>query len=338
MAIAGADPSVAPAPAAVRTRASGLASIARRVGAMFVVLLILSAGIFALTYLAPGSPERAITGGRPTDEATLQALRERYRLDDPLIVQYAAWLGNALTLDFGRSMRTNEEVTGTIVERGAVTLQLSLLAFVLALAAGLPLALLSAVRRRTPVDRAVSGGAALAVAAPPFALGVLLLYVFGVRLGWFPVFGAGEGFVDRLHHLVLPAIALAVGVVALMVKVGRAALVGALEQDYVTFARARGLGRAQVLMTYALRNSLGPIATAAGLTFGTLVVATVLVEETFALQGLGTLLIEAARNQDVPVVQGVSITIAAIVLLVNLATDIAYAIVDPRIDLSRSIA
>lgn len=320
-----------------RRRGLGARALLRRVGASVLVLFVLSVGIFLLIHAAPGSPESALTAGRPVTPETLQTLRERYRLDDPLPVQYAAWFWRAVQLDFGDSLRSNESVTDLIRARGIISLQLTALAAIMALAVALPLAVLAASRRRRPTDRLISVLAALGVAAPPFALAVLLLYFFGVQLAWFPVFGPGEGMLDRLWHLVLPAVALAVGVFALVLKITRAALIGALEQEYVVFARARGLSRTRVMLVYAMRNSLAAIATAAGLTIATLVASTVLVEETFAIPGAGSQLVEAVRNQDVPVVQGLSLAVAAFILLINLLTDIVYALVDPRIDLSRSL-
>lgn len=319
-----------------RRRSAG--TLVRRAASMLGVLAVLSVGVFALTYAAPGSPEQALTAGRPVSPQQLQVVRERYHLDDPVWVQYGTWLGHAVRLDFGRSYRSDEPVRGLVSSRALVSLELAGLAFLMVLAVSLPLALLAAVRRRSAVDRTISALAAVGVATPPFALAVLLLFVFGVKLGWFPVFGAGSGVLDRLWHLALPALALAVGLVALVLKIARAALVTTLEQDYVTFARSRGLSRRQVLLTYALRNSLGPVATAAGLTFGSLIASTVLVEQTFAVPGIGTLLVGAVNNQDLPVIQGVSLALAAIILMVNLLTDVVYTVIDPRLELKDSLS
>lgn len=312
-------------------------TLARRVAAMVVVLLILSFGIFMLQYLAPGSVEAAVSGGRRLTPEQLSELRARYRLDQPVLVQYFSWLGHAVQGDFGTSYRTNEAVTPLMLKRMALSAQLAALAFVFAMLIGLPLAILAATRPRSATDRFVSGTAAVGVAAPPFAIAVLLLYVFGVELGWFPVFGAGVGFTDRVWHLVLPATALAIGTFALIIKITRAALTDALNQDYVTFARARGLGRRRVLATYGFRNSLAPVVTAAGLTFTSLLAATVFVETTFALPGAGSLLIESLSFKDIPVVQALSMALAAGILLVNLLTDLTYAVIDPRIDLTKSL-
>ena len=324
------------APRAVRHEA--LRVIARRLGFMLLVLFILSIGIFALMYLAPGSPETAITAGRPVTPETLAAIRERYHLDDPIVVQYWSWLTHAVRLDFGDSFRSAQSVTSLIVDKGALTLQLAIYAFAIVLVVAIPMAMVAAVRRRTAVDRGISAIAVVGVATPPFVIAVLLLYVFGVQLGWFPIFGAGEGAADRIYHLTLPAIALASGMIALVLKITRASLVTVFDQEYITFARARGLRRRKVLITYGLRNGLGPVATAAGLTLASLIASTALVEKSFAIPGIGSLLVDAVNERDLPVIQGVSLTLAALVLLVTFFTDLAYYFLDPRIDLADSLS
>jgi peptide/nickel transport system permease protein len=173
------------------------------------------------------------------------------------------------------------------------------------------------------------------VSAPAFATGILLLYVFAVELGWFPVFGEGSGVVDRLHHLALPALALALTGMGLVLKLTRTAVIGSLDQDYVTFARARGISNQRVLIAYALRNALVPIITAAGLLLAYMLAGTVLVEVTFALPGLGSLLIDSVRTLDVPMVQALAILIATLVVVVNLVADIVYVAVDPRISFAK---
>lgn len=309
----------------------------RRLGFMAVVLLLLSIGIFALTYLAPGSPEESLTAGRPVTPEALESLRARYNLNDPLPVQYGTWAVRALTLDFGESFRSNESVTTLILGASSLTLQLVAFSFVIVLAVAIPLALLAATRQRSFIDRSISAAAVMGIAAPPFVVSVFLLYVFGVRLGWFPVFGPGDGFVDRIYHLTLPAIALASAMIALILKVTRASLIDVFDQEYITFARARGLGPRKVLLTYGLRNGLGAVATAAGLTLASLLASTALIEESFAIPGLGALLVRAVEEQDLPVVQGVALTLAAAILLVTFVTDILYVVLDPRLELEDAL-
>jgi peptide/nickel transport system permease protein len=261
----------------------------------------------------------------------VRSLRHEYNLDKPFLERYGIWLAHAARLDFGRSIRTQEPVLEGISSRLGLSLFLGLYAFLISLALGVPLGILAAVRKRGATDRAVVGLSVVGVSAPAFATGIAFLYVFAVLLGWFPVFGAGDGFTDRLYHLTLPAFALALTVMALIVKLTRAAMIGALEQDYVTFARARGLSRNSVLVRYALRNALVPIVTAAGAVLGVLIAGAVFVEVAFDLPGIGSLLVESVESKDIPMVQGLTIVIALVIVVVNLLTDLAYLAVDPRI-------
>jgi peptide/nickel transport system permease protein len=169
------------------------------------------------------------------------------------------------------------------------------------------------------------------VSAPPFATSLLLLYLLAVKVSVFPAFGAGSGFVDRLYHLTLPALALAVSAAALVIKLTRAAMINALEQDYVAFARARGLSGSRVVLGYALRNALVPVVTATGLVLGYVLTGAVLIEYTFSLNGVGAYLVDAVNFKDFPVVQGIALLVAAIIMITNLLTDVAYLFVDPRI-------
>jgi len=229
-------------------------------------------------------------------------------------------------------------VVDGIKEHFWLTLQLGALAFVITMLLGVPLGVLAALRKRTATDRGVVALSVVGVSAPAFATGILLLYVFAVRLGWFPVFGEGSGVIDRLQHLALPAIALALTGMGLVLKLTRTAVIGSLEQDYVTFARARGIPRRRVLRAYALRNGLVPIVTAAGLLLAYMLAGTVLVEVTFALPGLGSLLVESVRTLDIPMVQALTILIATIVVLVNLVADLVYVAIDPRISFEKAKA
>jgi peptide/nickel transport system permease protein len=305
--------------------------VARRLGALLVLLLLFSFVVFTLQYLAPGSVEQVMLGPRSSSPELRAAIRHAYHLDRPFLVQYGLWLEGAVRLDFGDSIRTSEPVAGAIANRFGLSLQLGLYAFVLTLVVGLPLGVLAAAKRRSAVDRAVSGLTVVGVSAPAFATGIVLLYVFAVLLGWFPAFGEGGGVGDRLLHLTLPAVTLATSVMAYLVKFTRTATATALEQDYVMFARARGLPARAVLVSYALRNALIPIVTAGGMILTTVLTGTVLVEVTFALPGLGSLLIESVRFRDLPMVQGITMLVAASVILVNLLTDLVIMLVDPRI-------
>jgi peptide/nickel transport system permease protein len=320
------------------TRTSLVLYIGRRILALVALIFVISFVVFSLLYLAPGSPEQVLLGARPSTPETIAAIREEYHLNDPFLVQYADWARDALQFDFGRSIRTNEPVVDAISDRFKLTLQLGGLAFLITMVLGIPLGVLAAVRSRTSIDRGVVSLSVVGVSAPAFATGILLLYVFAVELGWFPVFGEGSGVVDRLHHLALPALALALTGMGLVLKLTRTAVIGSLDQDYVTFARARGISNQRVLVAYALRNALVPIITAAGLLLAYMLAGTVLVEVTFALPGLGSLLVDSVRTLDVPMVQALAILIATLVVVVNLVADIVYVAVDPRISFARAKA
>jgi peptide/nickel transport system permease protein len=320
------------------TRASLALYVGRRLLALMALVVLISFVVFSLLYLAPGSPEQILLGARPATQETIDSIREEYHLNDPFLVQYGKWAGDALRFDFGRSIRTNEPVVDGIADRFKLTLQLGGLAFLITIALGVPLGVLAAVRNRTSIDRGIVALSVVGVSAPAFATGILLLYVFAVELNWFPVFGEGSGVVDRLRHLALPALSLALTGMGLVLKLTRTAVIGSLEQDYVTFARARGIPRRRVLATYALRNALVPIVTAGGLLLAYMLAGTVLVEVTFALPGLGSLLVDSVRTLDVPMVQALTILIATLVVVVNLLADLAYVAVDPRISFARAKA
>lgn len=312
--------------------------VARRLVALVLLLLIISFGVFALLYIAPGSVEQVLLGTRPSNPETLQAIRDEHNLDDPFLTQYAKWLQGAVVLDFGRSIRTSEPVLSGIRDRMGLTLFLGMFGFLIALVLGVLLGVVAAVKKRGFIDRSVVGLSVIGVSAPAFATGIFLLYIFAVLLGWFPAFGQGEGFTDRLWHLTLPALALALTAMALILKLTRAAMITALEQDYVAFARARGIPRTRVLFTYAFRNALVPVVTAAGLILGYMLTGAVLVEVTFALPGVGSLLVDSVEFKDVPMVQGLTMVVAFVIIFVNLLTDILYLFIDPRIRFSRVAA
>lgn len=307
------------------------AFVARRVGIGAALLLVLSFVIFSLIYIAPGSPEQALLGTRPTSPELLAQLRAQFHLDRSFAAQYWLWLRDALQLDFGSSIENGRSVTSIIGARLGVTLFLSAYAFVVAIGAGIPLGVWAAVRARSAVDRGVVGLAVLGISTPAFVTGVVLLYLFAVQLGWFPAYGAGSGFADRLWHLTLPAVALALTAMAIVVKVTRTSVAAVLELDYVGFALARGVPWRRVLVRYALRNALLPILTAAGTVVALVLTGTILVETTFSLPGLGTLLIDAVERKDLPLLQGVVLLLAAMIVLLNLLVDVLYTLVDPRI-------
>ncbi|MFI5019156.1 MAG: ABC transporter permease [Dongiales bacterium] len=315
--------------------AAVLRFILRRLAIAIPLLLIVSFGVFALVHLAPGDPVRALLGSRASDPATLAAIRERYHLNDPFIVQYGKWLWQVLQGDLGRSIQGSQLVTSAIRQRLGLTIFLGLMSSFLVLFFGILLGMLAGFRRGSRLDRGVVMFGVFGISSPAFVTGILLLYLFGVVIGWFPIFGAGRGFLDRFWHLTLPAVALALSIMAIVVKITRAAVIQELDKDYVVFARARGLSPLRIVFGYVLRNALIPVVTAAGLIIVGLVANAIYVEVTFALPGLGSLTVEAVQRRDIPLIQGTTLVFAAFVILLNLLIDLAYILIDPRIRFER---
>ncbi|MBK1787282.1 ABC transporter permease [Prauserella cavernicola] len=305
--------------------------IGRRLLAIAVIMIVVSFLVFAILFATPGSPEQLLLGAGPTTPEALAAVRAKYHLDEPLFTQYLYWLGDAVRLDFGESIQTSQPVVSVLGERLPITLFLAGYATVIALLVGIPSGLLAGLRNGTAGDRLVTFVTTLGISAPSFAIGILLLYVFGITLGWFPIFGAGEGFADRLLHLTLPAVALSATVLAIIARQTRAAALTVESQDYMTFARARGLPRRLLFGRYALRNSSLPVVTSSGLVLASFLTGAVLVEQVFAIPGLGSLTVAAVTNKDVPVVQAVALLAALVVLVLNLLADLAYTVLDPRV-------
>jgi peptide/nickel transport system permease protein len=306
--------------------------ILRRLAVAIPLLFVISLGVFALVHLAPGDPVRSLLGTRPSDPETLNNLREKYHLNDPFIVQYGKWLGQVLQGDLGRSINGNRKVWNAIADRGSVTIALSLLGTAIVLVFGISLGAIAALRRGTRLDRAMVMFGVFGISSPAFVTGIFLLYFFGVVLGWFPTFGAGDdNFVDRLWHLTLPALALALSVMAIVVKITRAAMIEELDKDYVTFARARGLSVARIIFAYVLRNALIPVITAAGIVVVGLLASAIYVEVTFALPGLGSLTVDAVQKRDIPLIQGTTLVFSCFVVAINLIIDVVYTLIDPRI-------
>ena len=312
--------------------------LARRLSAMILLLAIISVGVFSLLYLAPGDTALALTRGRPAPPELLAELRAQYHLDEPFLTQYWLWLSAALQGDLGQSTVSGLPVIDAVRLRLPVTLFLGVYAFVLTMVAGVSLGIAAAVRRGSGLDRAIVGLSLGGVSMPVFVTGVLLLWAFAVELSLFPAFGPGDGFFSRLGHLTLPAIALALTQATYVLRLTRASMIDSLEHDSVAFARARGVPMHRVVVSYALRNALVPIVTAAGMILGQLVVGAVIVEVVFSLQGLGTLLIDAVSFKDVPTVQGLTLLAATSIILVNLATDVVYMVIDPRIRYEKGAA
>ncbi len=308
-----------------------LAFLGKRVLAAAATLLVTSFAVFSLLAASPGSPEQTLLGARQATPELIASIRAKHHLDDPFLSRYWQWLSGVLDLDFGRSVRSGQPVSDLLVERLDVTVGLGLYAFLLVVLIAVPAGLFAGIRRGSLFDRGMTVTALVGVSAPAFAVGLLLLSVFGVALRWFPVFGAGDGFAGRISHLTLPAVTLALAGIAIVARQTRAATLDVAAQDFVTFAEARGLPRSVVLSRYALRNSALPVITSAGLVLAMTLTGAVLVESTFALPGLGSLLVESVSTKDIPVVQGLALLTATLMIGVNLLVDLCYLGLDPRV-------
>lgn len=305
--------------------------LGRRLAGIVITLLIISILVFSILYLTPGSPEQVLLGTRPSSPETLAAIRAQHHLDDPFLTQYWHWLGNAVRFEFGESIGTSESVSTILSERLPVTLFLAVYAAILALVISIPAGLISGIRNGSLTDRAITLVTTLGISTPAFVVGFLLLYLFGVALGWFPIYGIGDDFLGRVWHLTLPAIALSLTALAILARQTRAAAYGVYHQDFTTFARARGLPRRVVLGRYALRNSSLPVVTTAGLVLAYFLTGAVLIEQTFAIPGIGTLIVESVSSKDVLVVQALALVAAIFVLVANLIADLAHLALDPRV-------
>ena len=305
--------------------------ILTRMLTLIPLMFLITSIVFFMVRFVPGDPARIMVGGQRISEENLANIRAAYRLDQPLLTQYRLWVGDLLSGNLGRSYRQRTEVTTLILERLPLTVKLSSLSFLLALVIAVPLGILAAVRRNSWIDVAATIFAVLVASSPVFFTGILLILIFSYKLGWLPALGAGEGGLDTLKHLFLPALTLGISLAAITTRITRSSMVEALTQDYIETARAKGLPSRVVVLKHAFRNALIPIVTVFGVLFGFLIVGTVLVEHTFGLGGLGSLLIDAVQVRDYPVVQGATVFIAVLFILVNLLVDVLYAVIDPRV-------
>jgi peptide/nickel transport system permease protein len=297
------------------------------------VLLGITLIAFLLLRVLPGDPATLILGQRGTAE-DIARLSRQLGLDRPLWQQYLSFLGDMLRGGFGRSIAYRTAVGPLILERLWATLELVGFSTLLALAMAVPLALLSALRKGKPADIVIKVLFVMLMSMPAFWLGILLVLLLSLELHLFPVSGYGTGLLDRLHHLFLPAFVIAVGTAALTIRSLRSSLIEVMKADYVDTARAKGLRGRTVLFRHILRNSLISTISVLGVHTSWVIGGTVVVESVFAVPGLGYLLVSSIAARDYPLVQGLTVTFAILVVVINLLTDIGYAIADPRVKLS----
>ena len=300
--------------------------IGQRLIATIVVLFGVSVLVFAIFYLMPGDAAQTLLFGTQATPEQIETLRHTLGLDRSLFVQYVDYMSHVLRGDLGTSYVTRRSVSDEIIAQFPATLRLSAAGMFVALAIGLPTGILAAIRRGTWVDNLASGISVLGVAIPNFWLAVLLTLLFSVKFNIFPVLGSGS-----IRAIILPAIALGWGFAAIITRLVRASMIEVLNQPYVTTARAKGLTERVVIVSHALKNAMIPVLTIIGLQVANLLSGAVVVESIFARQGIGTLAVRAIQSKDIPMIQGITLFVAVIYVLINLLVDLGYALLDPRI-------
>jgi peptide/nickel transport system permease protein len=308
--------------------------IAQRVLSLIPVLLGVTLLVFLVMQLAPGDPAQIMLGPKAT-ETSLTQLRHELGLDQPLHVQYARWLGRVLRGDWGRSIQLKREVLPFTLNRFQNSVYLMILAILLACSVGIPTGVISAVRQYTLSDRGAMIFVLMGFSMPIFWLGILMQIIFGLKLGILPVSGMQSpgqtGVLDLLKHLILPAIALATGATAIIARMTRSSMLEVIRQDYIRTARAKGLNERLTINRHALKNALIPVVTVVGLQVGYLLGGDIFIEIVFSYPGIGLAMVNGILARDFPLVQGAILLVASAYVLINLAVDLTYAYLDPRI-------
>src|ERR1700674_5571827 len=307
--------------------------ILRRIVASLPVSAIVALFVFSLLHLAPGDPAVVIAGDQASP-ADVERIRQSLGLDRPFLVQFGSWLWGILHGDLGTSIFTNLPVASLIAQRIEPTLSLMVLTLALTIVIAVPLGVMAAWKAGSFVDRAIMAFAVLAFSLPVFVVGYLLAYVFALELEWLPVQGytpLSQGFWPWLQNLILPAVALGGVYIALIARITRASMLEVLQQDYIRTARAKGLDQRSILFVHALKNAAVPIVTVIGIGVALLIGGAVVTESVFAIPGLGRLTIDAIVRRDYPVIQGIVLLFSFVYVLVNLAVDLLYTLLDPRI-------
>ncbi|KVK51277.1 peptide ABC transporter [Agrobacterium deltaense] len=307
--------------------------IGKRLLVAIPTLLIISIFVFSLQKLLPGDPVLAMAG-EERDPATIEFLREKYRLNDPVPLQYINWLGGVVTGDFGISLRTNQPVLELIGQKLPVTIQLAVMAMFFAMVIGIPIGILAAVKKNTWIDYTANIVALSGLSIPNFWLGIMLILLVSVKLGWLPASGYESIFVDpvrSIETMIMPAFVLGNALAATLMRHTRSAMVAVLSSDYIRTARAKGLSPREIILSHSFRNALLPIITLLALLFGELLAGAVLTEQIFTIPGFGKMTVDAVFTRDYAVVQGIVLCTAVGFILMNLLADIAYVLLNPRL-------
>jgi peptide/nickel transport system permease protein len=295
------------------------------------ILLAVSVLIFFLIRLTPSDPIGSITSGRRISDETRVSLMTQYHLDKSLPRQYFIWISNAIKGNLGDSFRHRQPVGALLAARLPATIQLVFMSAIFAVLLAVPAGIVSAVKRYTAVDRIISAFMIFCVSSPVFLNAILLMLIFVFKLRWFPAFGTGRSFTENLYYLCLPAFALSLNMVALIGRMIRDRMIGEFKSNYALALSAKGTPFRRIVMTHCLKNTLIPVITVGGVQTGAMVVGAVLVENVFALGGIGALLIEGIQASDYPVVQSIMLFLVTLFLVLNLIVDMVYFIIDPRI-------
>jgi len=309
------------------------AFLLRRVFISVVTLFLVSIVVFTGVRMIPGDPAR-VMAGTDADEAGLEEVREKYGLKDPVPVQYLRWVRLALGGDLGESIRTRQSVAWTVATKLPITIQLACFAVLIAVAIAIPAGVLAAVRRNTVWDLLASGASLCGLSVPNFWLGIMLILLFSVRLGWLPASGFvpfWDDPVGNLQRMIMPAFVLGTALAAVLMRQTRNSMIEVLSADYIRTARAKGLAQRAVVFRHAIRNGLIPVVTILGLQTGALMGGAVVTEQIFVVPGFGRLIVEAVFTRDYPLVQGVVLITASAYVLINLAVDVSYTFLNPRI-------
>jgi peptide/nickel transport system permease protein len=327
--------------------------IIKRLLQIIPVVLGVTLIAFALIHLAPGDPVRTMLGQHATQQE-IDQIRAKYGLDQPLFVQYFIWLGDVLHGDLGRSILTHEQVTTEIGSRFPNTIELAIAAMIFAILIGVVAGIISATKQYSVADYSVMGIALFGISMPVFWLGIMLMMIFGVFLGWLPIGGRidlllpfnritgfmvvdsiitanGAALISVLRHLILPAIALGTIPMAIIARTTRSSMLEILRQDFIRTERAKGLSERKVIYKHAIRNAMVPVVTVIGLNFGLLLSGAILTETVFSWPGVGRLVVDAVYARDYPLVIGCVLVFALVFVIVNLITDLLYTYIDPRI-------
>ncbi len=305
-----------------------------RIVGLLTTLFIASLVVFGALYAAPGNPLTFLTHGRSMSPEGIAALEAHYHLNEPVWMQYLRWLGGVIHGDFGTSIIYSQPVSALLASRAFATVLLVVMAAIVVLVVGLAIGLFAGLRPGR-LSRSAMAGATAVMAVPTFVAAVVLIIVFAVNLGWFPVFGAGTPGVDAVYHTFLPALALALASVAFVARLTQAAIRKELSADHVQTAISRGLPRRFVVQRHVIRNAAMPVLTVAGLTIAGLIAGSVVVEQVFQLGGLGQFLVSSVQQKDFPVVQAICLIYVTAFIVLNTLIDLAYALLDPRVALGR---